>query len=153
MENKNSTSIILYRMSVLGIVCSIILIGVISYVSLISSERLDSVNFIPFDDKGAHMLAYAILGIFLYFSFVRISFTLHHQNKDILSSNWIILPSVFTLVSGVIIGTILEFIQKTVEREFDIYDIVADGLGLLVGCAIGYYVLQAVIKIAIARNR
>jgi VanZ family protein len=124
----------------------------ISYLSLVSSQKLDAINSFPFEDKGAHMFAYAVLGVFLYFSFVRVSFALHHDGRDILASNWIILPSLFTVLLGIIIGTVLEFVQKTVGREFEVLDIVSDGLGLIVGCTIGFYILKAVIKIAMKRN-
>ena len=152
MENKSSIDKVFHRISVIGIVTSIILIGAISYLSLISSQKLNAINAFPFEDKGAHMFAYAVLGIFLYFSFVRVSFALHRDGRDILASNWIILPSLFTISLGILVGTILEFVQKTVGREFDVLDIVADGLGLLVGCTIGFYILKAIIKIAMKRN-
>jgi len=152
MGNKNSIDKVFHQVSVIGIIMSIIIVGIISYVSLIPSDKVEIVNAFPFGDKGAHMFAYAILGIFLYFSFVRVSFALHHDGKDIIASNWIILPSLFTLFLGIIVGSILEVIQKTVGREFEVLDIVSDGLGLIVGCTIGFYVLKAIIKITMNRD-
>lgn len=152
MENKNSINIILFRISVIGLVVSILLTGVISYVSLISSEKLNSLGLFPFGDKGAHMLAYAVLGIFLYFSYVRISFNLHDEGKDLISSNWIVLPSLFTIITGLVVGTVLEIIQKSVSRSFEVLDIVSDGLGLIVGCTIGFYILKTVLKVAMRKG-
>ena len=153
MENKNSIKIVLFRISTVGLIVSILLVGIISYFSLISSERLNAIGFLPFGDKGAHIVAYAILGIFLYFSFSRVSFKLYDEKSDLIASNWIVLPSFLTIVTGLLIGTILEFIQKSVSRSFEVLDIVADGLGLLVGCAIAYYILKAILKIAIIKER
>lgn len=152
MENKNSLNIILFRISIVGLVASILLVGIISYASLISSEKLSSIGVFPFGDKGAHIVAYAVLGIFLYFSFSRISFKLYDENNDLIASNWIILPSFLTIITGLLVGTILEVIQKSVSRSFEVLDIVADGLGLLVGCTIAYYILKGILKIAIIKE-
>ena len=152
VENKNSLEIILKRLSIVGIIVSLILTGIIAYLSVIPGEKLKAVSLLPFEDKGAHILAYAVLGVFLYFSFVRVSFKMHYSGRDLMASKWIILPSVFTIVTGVIIGTILEFVQKTVNRQFEVLDIVADGLGLLVGCTIGYYILKIVLKITLNKD-
>lgn len=131
---------------------SIILVILISYLSLISSEKLSTISYFPFGDKGAHMLAYAVLGVFLYFSFVKLSFSKHHSDRDFLISNWILLPSVFTLIVGLSIGIIIEIIQSFVGRQFELLDVVSDGLGLLVGCALGYYFLKFVLKITLKRD-
>ena len=152
MENKNSLNIILFRISIVGLVASILLVGIISYASFLSSEKLSSIGFFPFGDKGAHIVAYAVLGIFLYFSFSRISFKLYDENNDLIASNWIILPSFLTIITGLLVGTILEVIQKSVSRSFEVLDIVADGLGLLVGCTIAYYILKGILKIAIIKE-
>jgi VanZ family protein len=56
------------------------------------------------------------------------------------------------LIVGVAIGTIIEFIQKTVGRQFEVLDIISDGLGLLVGCAIGFYILKLFLKIIVKED-
>ncbi|MGD1817650.1 MAG: VanZ family protein [Pleomorphochaeta sp.] len=152
MENRNKLEKFLSHISIVGVGISIILIVLISYLSLISSDRLSAINYLPFGDKGAHMIAYATLGVFLYFAFVRLAFNKHHENRDLFESNWIVLPWVFTLVVGVTIGTIIEFIQKTVGRQFEVLDIISDGLGLLVGCAIGFYILKLFLRIIIKED-
>lgn len=152
MENKNSVDKLLIKISKFGIFFSIILVILISYFSLVSSDKITSISYFPFGDKGAHMFAYAVFGVFLYFSFSRISFTLHHKNRDILASNWIVLPSVFTIGIGIIVGTLLEIIQIYVSRDFDLLDIASDGLGLMVGCAIGFYILKFIVKITLNKE-
>lgn len=142
----------LHDISLLGVVLSIILTAIISYLSLISGEKLSSIAFNPFGDKGAHMIAYSVLGLCLYLAFIKVSFNMHHRNRDIIDSNWIILPSCFTIVSGLILGVIIEIIQSKVGRQFELLDIVSDGLGLVVGCAIGYQILKSYLTIVITRD-
>ncbi|MGD1821317.1 MAG: VanZ family protein [Pleomorphochaeta sp.] len=138
--------------SLIGFIMSIIIVVIITFLSLSPSENLISVSFIPFGDKGAHMLAYAGLGLFMYFSFVKYSYDRHHKDRDLINSNWLLLPSLFTVILGMLLGIIIELIQIKVDRQFEFLDIVSDGLGLLVGCAIGFYILKFILKLAIKRN-
>ncbi len=152
MQNNKIVERSLNIFSKIGLIMSFLLIVMISYLSLISAEKINSITRFPFDDKGAHMLAYALLGVFLYFSFIKFSYKKHHTNRDIIVSNWILLPSAFTLIVGVAIGTIIELIQAQVGRQFELFDVVADGLGLLVGCAIGYYIIKLYLTIVIKKD-
>ncbi len=142
----------LHDISLLGVILSIVLTAIISYLSLISGEKLSSIAFNPFGDKGAHMIAYSGLGLCLYFAFIKVSFNTHHRDRDIVDSNWVILPSFFTIVCGLILGVIIEIIQSKVGRQFELLDIVSDGLGLVVGCAIGYQILKSYLTLVSARD-
>lgn len=150
--NKDKLEKRLYDISLVGVIISIVLTAIISYLSLISGEKLKAISFIAFGDKGAHMLAYSALGLFLYLAFIKVSFNAHHRDRDIVDSNWVLLPTFFTIVCGLIIGIIIEFIQSKVGRQFEILDIVSDGLGLVVGCAIGYYILKSYLTIVTAKD-
>lgn len=142
----------LHNLSLVGLMISIIITALITYLSLISADKLSSFSFIAFGDKGAHMFAYSALGLFLYLAFIQIAYRLHNKSVDIVDSNWILLPSFFTIIVGLILGIIIEIIQSKVGRQFEWLDIVADGLGLLVGCAIGYQILKSYLKVIFSKE-
>lgn len=143
---RNRVRAFLNIYSRVGLVASFFATIAIILLSLLPSSQVPQTDWIPFGDKGAHMLAYTCLGICFFSAFSGASFSMHKGERDILDSNWSSLPTLFTIVVGLPIGIIIEFIQSHVGRDFELLDIVADGLGLLVGCAISLFVLKQIIS-------
>lgn len=105
---------------------------IIVIASLNSSENLIEIKFdIPGLDKMVHFVMYGILSFLLLWTGEKVSKTrLELQN----------LLVVILVSSG--FGILMEILQKTLTtvRNFDIYDIIANIIGVLLGC--GVYVIR-----------
>lgn len=111
-------------------VLSPLILGVITYFSLVPGSNLASSGLLGlFGDKGAHMLAYVALGFFLTLS-ISVERPGAKGGSVIRSHMWRLL-----IVWGVsiIVGSIIEMVQPFFQRGFEVLDIVADGIGSLVG--------------------
>jgi VanZ family protein len=109
------------------LICYVILITVLSLISL---HNLPEIN-IDHSDKIYHALAYAVLAA-LTFNYLENVFS-----KNVIS---------ITFVVCFFYGTILEVLQKVLNtnRTFDTLDILANGLGILIGLLVikGLYKLK-----------
>lgn len=103
-----------------------ILIFVLSSISSLSSPDLG----ISLQDKWTHMIEFAIFGLLLQRSFVRV-----YGNR---------FPSYFVaFIIGVIYGGLDEIHQSFVEgREADIIDFYADTIGIFVALILFYIIKQ-----------
>jgi VanZ family protein len=95
---------------------------------ILSSLRVKGQVSLPFLDKGLHLVEFTLLGFLLSFGFF-LSFGSSVRVK-----------SVFTLTSGILLGCLDELHQYFVpERSFEVLDIVADSIGILMGLIAFYY--------------
>ena len=105
---------------------------IIVIASLNSSENLNEIKFdIPGLDKMVHFIMYGVLSFLLLWTVDKVSKTrLKLQNLIV----------VILVSSG--FGILMEILQKTLTtvRNFDIYDIIANIIGILLGC--GVYVIR-----------
>ena len=83
---------------------------------------------VPFLDKGVHLVEFSLLGFLLslgYFLSLKSSLRL---------------KSSLTLASGILLGCLDEIHQYFVpNRSFEVLDMVADSIGILIGLAAFYY--------------
>lgn len=95
---------------------------------ILSSSRVKVQVSLPSLDKGVHLMEFALLGFLLSFGFF-LSFGSSFRVK-----------SVFILASGILLGCLDELHQCFVpERSFEVLDIVADSIGILIGLITFYY--------------
>jgi len=81
-----------------------------------------------FLDKGVHCLEFAILAFLLSFGFFK---SLRSPIKD---------KALMTIFSGFLLGLLDEVHQHFVpQRQFEILDIIADGMGILIGFILYLY--------------
>lgn len=113
----------------LALVYTVILTGV----SIIERDSLPKVPIFPMQDKLAHFLAYFVLAVLWG------AFWLRRKTPAFLNR---FLP--IMLVAAFIYGTIIEVLQGeiTQSRSADVYDILANCLGMLVGSAAIFYIIS-----------
>ena len=113
----------------LALVYTVILTGV----SIIERDSLPKVPIFPMRDKLAHFLAYFVLAVLWG------AFWLRRKTPAFLNR---FLP--IMLVAAFIYGTIIEVLQGeiTQSRSADVYDILANCLGMLVGSAAIFYIIS-----------
>ena len=113
----------------LALVYTVILTGV----SIIERDSLPKVPIFPMQDKLAHFLAYFVLAVLWG------AFWLRRKTPAFLKR---FLPVM--LVAAFIYGTIIEVLQGeiTQSRSADVYDILANCLGMLVGSAAIFYIIS-----------
>ncbi len=98
---------------------------------ILSSLRVKGQVSLPFLDKGLHLVEFTLLGFLLSFGFF-LSFGSSVRVK-----------SVFTLASGILLGCLDELHQYFVpERSFEVLDIVADSIGIIIGLIAFYYLTR-----------
>lgn len=104
----------------------------ITVASLSSGDNFNKVQIdIPGLDKLVHLVMYSVLSFLLLWA---LSKTRNHRDKFI---HILVVMS----VSG-LYGILIEILQRemTFTRNFDVYDIIANIIGVLLGCVI--YVLR-----------
>ena len=113
----------------LALVYTVILTGV----SIIERDSLPKVPIFPMQDKLAHFLAYFVLAVLWG------AFWLRRKTPAFLNR---FLP--IMLVAAFIYGTIIEVLQGeiTQSRSADVYDILANCLGMLVGSSLIFYIFE-----------
>jgi VanZ family protein len=95
---------------------------------ILSSLRVKGQVSIPFFDKGLHLVEFALLGFLLSLGFF-LGFGSSVRVK-----------SVLTLAIGILLGCLDEIHQYFVpERSFEVLDMVADSIGILIGLTAFYY--------------
>lgn len=93
-------------------------------------------------DKGAHALAYAALGFFLYCAIVTKESrpTWSHAFS---ANGWRML---LVLGVSVLLGSAIEIIQPYYGRSFEVLDIVADGVGSILGMVFGFLLVTIAMR-------
>jgi VanZ family protein len=95
---------------------------------VLSSLRVKGQVSLPFLDKGLHLVEFALFGFLLSLGFF-LSFGFSLRAKFVL-----------TLASGILLGCLDELHQYFVpERSFEVLDMVADSIGILIGLIAFYY--------------
>ncbi len=112
---------------IIGFVLSLICLAVIVYLSL--AKDVNVPQYIVGKDKGAHFLAYMALG-FLFF----VDFHNSVRHRIFLSN---LMPVLGAFFLSFLCGYTIELCQPRFGRFFEAADLIADGLGALVGALIG----------------
>ncbi len=112
---------------IIGFVLSLICLAVIVYLSL--AKDVNVPQYIVGKDKGAHFLAYMALGFLFFVDFHN---SVRHR---IFLSNFMPVLGAFFL--SFLCGYTIELCQPRFGRFFEAADLIADGLGALVGALIG----------------
>ncbi|MCF7559256.1 VanZ family protein [Sabulilitoribacter multivorans] len=94
---------------------------VLAFVSLIKLNNLPDVG-VSFGDKIFHFLAYFVLTFLWFNTFIN---TYKFKNRRAI---------IFSIVISVVFGIIIEVLQETitVSRALDIYDVLANTIGVLI---------------------
>ena len=95
------------------------------FASLVKPENIPDID-VDYSDKIFHFLAYGLL-ILLWFS----AFFYHFNLKETKS---IVYAAIFSVIFGIIIE-VLQY-ELTTYRSFDVYDVVANTLGVILGVSV-----------------
>ncbi|HPZ16254.1 MAG TPA: antibiotic resistance protein VanZ [Sphaerochaeta sp.] len=129
-----------------GIVLTTIVVILILVFSFMPGESAPKVSWIPFADKGAHLLAYAALGFSSFLATLEIpGFTSRKKRRsdsNLHISSWAGRSIIISLVAGTILGALVELIQPTFGRSREWADLAADFMGLVVGLAVVLVLLK-----------
>jgi len=108
------------------LICYVVLITVLCLISLNNLPKINTGH----DDKIFHALAYTAF-VFLVFNYL--------QKIQVKNAVWISMLATF------IYGTIIEILQMvlTTNRTFDVFDIAANGAGVL----IGFFIIKRLYKL------
>ena len=131
---------------------SLVITTLIVIFSLMPSENLHEYpSWIPFADKGMHVLAYAGFGFCFFLAFA--------QSGDVAglkkTSPVHLRTSVIVLISGTFLGFVMELMQPLFERNKEGADLVADCVGVVFGiiCAVVFLIVCELIERRVADER
>jgi VanZ family protein len=143
-RNKIGKSLSFYaNLSKAAVVICFILICAFS---LLPAKDIPHTSIFPFGDKGAHAIAYAGFGFFAFLSISLSFLTKHLPNEEIHEVREIMVATFNVFLVGLPLGLIIEFIQSRVGRTFDLYDWLADAIGLIIGCIFAAIVNQLLVN-------
>ena len=132
-----------------GIVVTTIVVILILLFSFMPAESAPRVSWIPFADKGAHLIAYAAYGFSSFLATLEIpgSSARRRRRSDsaLHISSWAGRSIIISLVTGTILGALVELVQPTFGRSREWADLAADFMGLVVGLAVVQGVAHVVI--------
>ena len=115
---------------------SLLTIVAILFLSLFNppKTKLDNVSNI---DKIAHVCMYGGLELIIWIEYLR-----HHTNL-----NWIKILFL-GIIFPIVLGGILEVAQMklTLNRSGEWTDFLADGIGVLIGAAVGYFAIRTIFR-------
>ena len=122
----------------IGTVLMIIVVCCIGYFSFSNRTGGISLGWVPFGDKGLHFLVYAAYGFSSFLAFFRAPGEAAGQREDsmVRVSSWASRAILRTLVSGTLLGGVIELLQPLAGRQREMMDLVANVMGLIVGLAI-----------------
>ncbi len=132
---------------------SIISILFILIASLLPPKHAIVVSNFPLADKGEHMSAYAVLGMFLFLSFADSLISKKLLDDNVSELKWIKLPFIKTLSIGVSLGILIEILQIFVGRSFEVFDMLADAIGLSIGCAIAIFIMNWIFNSSVKKMK
>ncbi|NLZ77233.1 MAG: antibiotic resistance protein VanZ [Spirochaetales bacterium] len=122
-----------------GTVLMIIVVCCIGYFSFSGQAGRISLGWVPFGDKGLHLLAYAAYGFTSFLAFFRVPKgepPVRREDSTVHVSTWASKAILRTLVSGTLLGGIIELLQPLAGRQREMMDLVANVMGLVVGLAV-----------------
>ncbi|KAA6351730.1 hypothetical protein EZS27_000855 [termite gut metagenome] len=114
---------------------SLIVMGIIVFLSLFNPPTIKSIYRIPNWDKIIHLCMYGALSGILWWEFLR-----NHKNGNFpILHVWI-----GAIVCPIVFSGVVELLQKycTTYRGGDWLDFVADIIGVIVGSLISHYVIR-----------
>ncbi len=133
-----------------GIFLTVLVVITILYFSFIPAIDYPKVPWIPFKDKGDHMLAYGALGFSLFLAMLQIPGSGKRRKGGRRSRSTLHLtswagPSIIkTLFFGTLLGLVVELLQPYFGRSREWLDLAADCMGLVVGLAVALALLNLV---------
>ena len=135
---------------VTGIILTLVVVYLIVLFSFMSKESYPQISWIPFADKGDHMAAYAAFGFSFFLATLQIpgsgkqrtAYSKPHSTLHITS--WSGRSIIYTLVTGTLLGSLVEVIQPHFGRTREWFDLAADFMGLVVGLAVVLLLLKLV---------
>lgn len=133
-----------------GITLSVFVVFAILYFSFIPVEIYPKISWIPFADKGDHMLAYGCLGFSLFLGTLQIpgSGKTRKEGRKPHSTlhltSWAGPSIIITLSIGTFLGLAVELLQPLFGRSREWLDLAADCMGLVVGLALALALLNLV---------
>jgi|SRR5690554_2285905 len=103
-------------------------LGIIIYLSFAPKSNFDAdLYFFPHQDKLIHIFMYALLALLIMTDFSKN----HSYNKKTIS---------IILFSTILLSIVIEYLQPVLSnRTFDIYDIYANGIGIVCGIASSFF--------------
>lgn len=133
-----------------GIILTVFVVIAILYFSFMPKEHYPNVTWIPFADKGDHMVAYACLGFSLFIATLQIPGSGKARNDEkkphstLHLTSWAGTSIIMTLSIGLLFGTAVELLQPFFGRSREWMDGVADFMGLVVGLALALALLNLI---------
>ena len=131
-----------------GITLTLFVVLAILYFSFMPKEQYPKVTWIPFADKGDHMVAYACLGFSLFLATLEIPGSGKTRKEGRRTHSTLHLTSwagpsiILTLIIGSVLGLIVELFQPLFGRSREWLDLAADSMGLVVGLALALALLN-----------
>lgn len=135
---------------IVGITLTVLVVLAILYFSLMPKASYPDITWIPFADKGDHMVAYAGLGFSLFIATLQIPGSGKapkegkHSHSTLHLTSWAGPSIIMTLSMGLLFGFAVEMIQPLFGRSREWMDLAADFMGLVVGLAIALVLLNLV---------
>jgi len=135
---------------IVGSTLTFFVVLAILYFSLMPKESYPDVTWIPFADKGDHMVAYAGLGFSLFIATLQIPGSGktrkdgRNSHSTLHLTSWAGPSILMTLSIGFLFGFAVEMIQPLFGRSREWMDLAADFMGLVVGLAIALALLNLV---------
>ncbi|WP_320129540.1 antibiotic resistance protein VanZ [uncultured Sphaerochaeta sp.] len=133
----------------IGIVLTVLIVIMIIHYSFIPANEFPVISWIPFADKGDHMLAYAGLGFSLFLAILQIPGSGKTRKEHVTHStlhltSWSGRSVVISLLIGSALGALIELLQPLFGRSREWLDFFSDTLGLVVGVAVALMILKLV---------
>jgi hypothetical protein len=131
----------------IGTVLMIFVVCCIGHFSFSQRAGSISLDWVPFGDKGLHLLVYAAYGFTSFLAFFRAPKGEMAKRRDgsvVHFSTWASKAILRTLVSGTLLGGVIELLQPLVGRQREMMDLVANVMGLIVGLAIILLVVKTI---------
>jgi hypothetical protein len=131
----------------IGTVLMIIVVCCIGYFSFSNRTGGISLGWVPFGDKGLHFLVYAAYGFSSFLAFFQApeeETAKRREGSVVHFSTWASKAILRTLVSGTLLGGIIELLQPLAGRQREMMDLVANVMGLIVGLAIILLVVKTI---------
>ncbi len=135
---------------VVGIVLTVLVVSLILFLSFIPKDEYPTFSWFPFADKGDHMAAYAAFGFSFFLATLQIpgcGNTKKGREKPhstLHLTSWSGRSVIYTLISGSLLGALIELIQPLTRRSREWLDLAADFMGLVVGIAFSLLILKLV---------
>ena len=136
---------------IVGILLTVLVTTAILVFSLMPKESYPNIQWIPFADKGDHMLAYAAFGFSFFLAILQIPGSGNIRRRANVKphstlhlTSWSGRSVIITLIVGTMLGALVEFMQPYFGRSREWMDLAADFMGLVVGLAIAQVLLKLV---------